>query len=217
MKKIILLMLLLLSPIAYAGEEISLREQIETKLAKDGGFESAILITPPKLHNLEAFELVEYKYAKMPGKVLITLKDAQGELYTVKAKFDEATAVPAPGLDIVRGQKIEESQLTMVKFPKSREPKNVVTSKEMAVGAVAKKNLAAKKFINTYDIIRPSSITKGKGVKMVYISGKLSIEARGIALEQGSINDFIKVRNADSNKSIIAKILNEDTVVVGGK
>lgn len=217
MKKIILLMLLLLSPMAYAGEEISLREQIEAKLAKDGGFESAILIMPPKFHNLESFELVEYKYAKMPGKVLITLKDAQGELYMVKAKFDEAVAVPAPASDIARGQQVAESQLTMVKFPKSRDPQNIVTSKEMAVGAVAKKNLVAKKFINIHDVIRPALITKGKGVKMVYINGKLSIETRGIALEQGSINDFIKVRNADSNKSIVAKILNEDTVVVGGK
>ncbi len=217
MKKLLVFIMLMTFHSAYASDKIPLREQLETLIAKDAGYNDAIVTIPSNFHDLEALELVDYKYIPKSKKILITLKDSQGNIHMVKAKFDEAIMVPTPIHNIPKGSNIQESWVTTIKFPKSKDSKSIVDSKESLLGNTAKKTLIAGKFISTHDIVKLTLMTKGKSVRMVYAGNNINIETRGTTLEQGGINDFIKVRNIDSGKSILAKILDEDTVTVGAR
>jgi len=78
----LLLILFLYSSICNAA---STREDTETKIAHDNGFDHVILIMPS--NRLEKAELVEYRYTEIPGRVIIILKDNNGSTQSIKARF----------------------------------------------------------------------------------------------------------------------------------
>jgi flagella basal body P-ring formation protein FlgA len=208
----LLLILFLYSSICNAA---STREDIETKIAHDNGFDHVILIMPS--NRLEKAELVEYRYTEIPGRVIIILKDNNGATQSIKARFEEAVMVPSPEKDVERSEKIDRDFLTLIKVPKSKAGKSIIVSEDQLIDTVAKRKLYAKKFININDVAKPDIIAKGKEVKMVYNNRSLQIESRGIALEPGTLNSFIKVRTIDSNKSVMAQVFDEETVIIGAR
>lgn len=61
--------------------------------------------------------------------------------------------------------------------------------------------------------LRPH-VRKGKVIDLVAEEAGMRIATKGVAMESGLMNDFIKVRNIASKRDIQAKIINENTVEV---
>jgi flagella basal body P-ring formation protein FlgA len=193
----------------------SVREDIEAKIAHDNGLDNVILIMPN--NRLEKSEFIEYRYTEAPGRLIITFKDNDGSTQTIKARFEEAIMVPSLEKTLESGEKIDPNFLTLIKVAKSKAGKNIITSEDQLTDTIAKRRIHAKKFININDVTKPDIIAKGKEVKMIYSNKSLQIESRAIALESGALNSFIKVRNIDSNKSVMAQVFNEETVIIGAR
>ena len=178
---------------------VNVREDIENMIANDKGFENVILTMPNTFGGFDKYQLVDYKYDQLPKKVIITLKDFNQNILTTKAKFDEAIIIPVSNTIILKGNVINNDQLTEVKYPKIRETKNLIIDNKQLIGLVAKKNLLPLRIITKQDILNPIVVDKGQIVKIVYLKNRISIESKAIALEQGSLDEFIKVRNIEGN------------------
>lgn len=63
-------------------------------------------------------------------------------------------------------------------------------------------------------VISRPDIRSGKLIEVVAQEGNLKISTKGIALQSGSINDFIKIRNMESKRPIEGQIIDENTVKV---
>ena len=61
----------------------------------------------------------------------------------------------------------------------------------------------------------PKVVTKGQATKLVFQSGALIITAIGVPLEDGSVGDWIRVRNTDSGRLVSGVVLKDGSVQVG--
>ena len=81
------------------------------------------------------------------------------------------------------------------------------TRRALTVGTVLTKNMLGK----------PQLVKSGDNVTIVSIAGAVMVKATGQALQGGSAGDVIRVRNLASGKVILARVQDENTVVISVK
>lgn len=64
------------------------------------------------------------------------------------------------------------------------------------------------------NVIAKPDIRTGKVVDIIAEEGNLRVTAKGLALQNGLVNDFIKIRNLESKRPIEGQIIDENTVKV---
>jgi flagella basal body P-ring formation protein FlgA len=82
------------------------------------------------------------------------------------------------------------------------------------VGRALKKNIAQGETIPLNSIADVPIINNGKTVIIVARNAGLRVEARGEALEAGTLGDSIRVRNTTSKTVLRVVVVAEDTVEV---
>lgn len=213
---IALLILLPFSFNAFADEEnSSIRDILESIIAEDNDLRAVIVTLPPNKKDDGSYEFVEFSYDEVTGRITVITKNKKnGHQDTFKARFDEAIFIPTPSVTINRGDIIEASNLTRLKFPKNRNVKGLVTSDKDVIGKVAKRNLRADRPLNINDVTIPIIIEKGDKIKMVYSKNNINIEADGMALESGGKGSTIKARNTASGKNILGTVVDSKTILI---
>ena len=88
---------------------------------------------------------------------------------------------------------------------------------EQLSGMVASHYLASGREITKSMIMMPPAMKIGDKVEIKYSHGAILLTADGVARENGSIGDRIKVTNTLSHRIITATIVNGSTVMIGGK
>ena len=187
---------------------------LEDKIAKECNMENVLLIIPAQSNIHHNAQYVSHSYDQDPSKVSIILRDGSSDAQTIHAKFLEAISIPVLSDHMKKGDALDMQNIKFIKLAKHRDSALMVKDLSSVEGLVARKNINPNKPLMSHDFAKPVAITKGKTVKMMYIKDSLSIETTGTALESGSINDYIKVRNNDGNKVINARVMNEGSVLV---
>ena len=82
------------------------------------------------------------------------------------------------------------------------------------VGMQMRRTVFSGTLLNRFMISRPVIIKQGSNVTIISISGVVSVQTQGQALQSGGVGDVIRVRNLLSGKSMLARIENETTVVI---
>jgi len=82
---------------------------------------------------------------------------------------------------------------------------------------IARGTLPAGRPIKISMLGDPVLIKRGQMARLVFTSGDLVITAMGMAMESGSVGDFIKIRNTDSGVVINGTVLDDGSVRVGGQ
>lgn len=82
------------------------------------------------------------------------------------------------------------------------------------IGHVCKQNVIIHSPFNPHNIELAKIIHKGEKVKMVTNNNNLTISMDGIAINEGTLGDTIKVKNLSSNKIIEAQIAGKKRVTV---
>lgn len=158
------------------------------------------------------FELVSFDMNS--GKTAEVILDVGGMHYKVFATFENARHLVVPLSTIHHGAIITESDLALAKFPVSRYRGEYASSKDLLLGRKTKKVLAANKPIRMSDVKSITVVKSGENVNILYHKGALTIEATGVALEDGGKNEVIRVRNDDTNKTLSGRVLKSKVVLV---
>ncbi len=113
-----------------------------------------------------------------------------------------------------RGQIVTMQDLETVRLPISKLRGKFFEDPKQVIGLAAKRTLRAGKVILATDVSRPVIVKRGNRVLIVAASENLRITVPGIVEQKGAEGDFVRVRNLDSKKVIIAQVKDENTVMV---
>ncbi|HCJ12284.1 MAG: flagella basal body P-ring formation protein FlgA [Verrucomicrobia bacterium GWF2_51_19] len=117
--------------------------------------------------------------------------------------------------DYARGDNLDAGQFEVSSVDLLKLPNGSLVSTDTDVSKYeAVRPIKANGPLMWADIDRIPEVRKGQVVDIVASEGLLKVTAKGIAMENGSGSDFIKVRNIQSKREIHAQILNDKTVKV---
>ena len=128
---------------------------------------------------------------------------------------DNQVELVVPAHDIARGATITENDLTTKLVPVLRASETLVREMQDAAGREAKRALRAGETIRTSDLKRPTLVTKGSTVTMIFEVPGIALTAVGRALAEGGEGDTIAVLNPASYRQVSAVITGPGTVHVG--
>jgi flagella basal body P-ring formation protein FlgA len=119
-----------------------------------------------------------------------------------------------PAHDIARGTAIEDDDLTTKLVP-ALTTGTFIRDAQDVVGREAKRALRTGEFIRTSDLKRPTIVTKGSTVTMIFEVPGIALTSVGRALAEGGEGDTIAVLNPTSYRQVSAIITGPGTVRVG--
>jgi flagellar basal body P-ring formation protein FlgA len=108
-----------------------------------------------------------------------------------------AVAVEHP---VERGQTLKQSDLTILRRPKSEG--GAIANLADAVGLAARHELRPGQPLHSSDLAKPDVVQRNDTVTIVYQAPGIVLTLRGIAQESGAIGDSINVLNADSKRTV---------------
>lgn len=116
--------------------------------------------------------------------------------------------------DINFGQIISKDDIIVVTENKSYFPKDAISSPKDAIGKRATRRIQANQTIDARMVEYPPMINKGDRVIIKAENNLICVTATGEALEEGSLGKEIRVKNINSGKELIAKVIKPDLVEV---
>ncbi len=114
---------------------------------------------------------------------------------------------------LAKGHVISQADLSLVEFPVSKLSNSIVLNVNKAVGMSLKYFVRQGQPLSEAILTLPKLVKKGSVVTIVAQSATISVSAPGEARQDGAKNEFIKVKNLMSQREIVAKVLNENTVM----
>jgi flagella basal body P-ring formation protein FlgA len=115
---------------------------------------------------------------------------------------------------VTRGQLVNQELVDYVLVPANRLAGGFVLDVADLVGQAARRTLHPGRPIRSADLMPPIVLPKNKLVSMVYEVGALRLTARGRTLTDGGAGAVIKVLNIDSNRTVDALVVDDNTVAV---
>jgi len=134
---------------------------------------------------------------------------------SVPVKYKKISYVVFSVVDIRKGEYITREKISLKKY--TGNTRHLFTSLEEILGKKAKINIKADIPIKDYMIVPDYLVQRGSNVKIIYNKGIIHIELIGRALENGQLNQIIKVKNISSGKVIPCKVIGRNQVLfIGG-
>ncbi len=116
----------------------------------------------------------------------------------------ETVAAVAVEHPIERGQIIKQSDLTILRRPKSET--GAISKMAEVIGLAARQELRPGQPLRGADLTKPAVVQRNDTVTIVYQAPGLVLTLRGVAQEAGAIGDSIGVLNADSKRVVQAQV-----------
>lgn len=147
--------------------------------------------------------------------IAVAPDDRPGSVATpIAGRVHELIAVPVLSRRLHRGDVIREQDVDAKLLHADQVGQNAITTVDQVVGKSARRTLMSGRLLNGADIREPQMVTRGSMVIMSYRAANLTITAHGTAREHGMKGDTIRVRNANSGKTVEAVVTGPDSVSV---
>ena len=117
---------------------------------------------------------------------------------------------------MARGDVITPDDVTLLPVP-ARNVSGVFFAAADVIGRRMKTPLSARRPLQTRHLMPSFMIEEESEVLISSGAGGISVDMVGYALENGQFGDWIKVQNASSGKTVMAKVIDEKKVVVIAK
>lgn len=127
---------------------------------------------------------------------------------------DPVLEVPAMVRMLRPGDTISINDVMWIEIPENRRAYDYVHDVDEMLGMAARRTLPPDQPVRYADLTLPLIVEKGEAVTMTIRHGPMTITARGRALDDGAMNDVIRVLNVDSNRTIDATVSGTATVSV---
>ncbi|MFC3150019.1 flagellar basal body P-ring formation chaperone FlgA [Litoribrevibacter euphylliae] len=115
---------------------------------------------------------------------------------------------------ISRGEIITDDHLQTTRIDRSKINGNSVVDASSLIGLAAKRPIRQGKILTSSQFELPKLIERGDGVVIQAVGKGMTVSTAGEALSHGRLGENIRVRNIKSDREIIAKVKDKDTVVV---
>lgn len=138
------------------------------------------------------------------------------EQWRVVLTSDVKVLVPAVHSikSLARGDTLSGSDLQLKKIPYNKLRGQYFASLKALEGRKLKRTLGANKLL-TGNMLEPDFLVrKGDSVLIQASSNSLQVTMSGVALENGSLKDNIRVRNRSSGKVVDARVISEGKVSI---
>lgn len=122
--------------------------------------------------------------------------------------------IPVATRDIRRGNRISENDFHWVTMNEHDLARGVILDAEDITGLTSRRTIRTGQVFHSRDLRVPVVVERGKMVTIRLSTPYMQLSAQGKALENGGTNETIKVVNTLSNKTILATIVDENTVTV---
>lgn len=108
---------------------------------------------------------------------------------------------PVPAERVMRGDVIEERDLVMRPMRRRSVPSNAILDLSELIGMSAKSTLTQGRLVTSNAIEPPVMVEKGGLVTVTLRMRNMQLTARAKAMEDGAMNEVIRVMNTESNRS----------------
>ncbi|MGB3809963.1 MAG: flagellar basal body P-ring formation chaperone FlgA [Parvibaculum sp.] len=110
--------------------------------------------------------------------------------------------VPVLTRDVAPGDVVRSQDVDWIKLPADRVSNNIITAQASLVGMSPRHPLRTGEPLRTSDVQPPVVVAKGATIDMSYVTGSLTLLARGRAIQSGAVGDTIDVVNPRSNRTV---------------
>ncbi|MCE0723085.1 MULTISPECIES: flagellar basal body P-ring formation chaperone FlgA [Legionella] len=115
---------------------------------------------------------------------------------------------------LIKGTRLAKDDIYQAEMDVQRLNHGYFTNQDLLIGQICKQNIGPNNPLSPYNIEAAKLINKGEHVSIVASDSNLTVSMDGIALEEGSLGETIKVRNLSSKKIIEAQITDSKKVNV---
>lgn len=131
--------------------------------------------------------------------------------YTGTAVETVEAAVLARGID--RNEVLKASDVIVERRPKAEVGVDN-TSRDLAVGMQARRQLRAGQALRSADLAKPDLVQRDQAVTLIYESAGLYLTIRGKATESGTEGDVVSVLNLQSKRTVSGVVVGRGQVAV---
>jgi flagella basal body P-ring formation protein FlgA len=132
----------------------------------------------------------------------LPLGDGASRDEVISGRLVEVTYVPVLKDSKRAGDIIRQGDLHWQKMEARRVNRNIMTSPDGITGMAARRSLRADTPIRPTDVERPVVVEKGSTVTLIVDTGAMMLTATGRALENGALNDHIRVVNTSTHITV---------------
>jgi len=214
MRLILTLLMFILPPLAFADE--SFKDKVEKMISEKIGIPDLVVNLSNSyknitIHDTESLDLfIDVDEKKFEIKVFEKAKNKK----LITGKFDKAAYIPVPAVIIESGEEITPQMLESKRIAANEVTSKIISSTDDLVGKFAKKRLMPGKILHVTDVKAKPIVLKGTEVRIVFRKKNLSIESSGVAMEDGAMNDMIRIKNSESGKIVKATVIEANMVMV---
>ncbi len=138
----------------------------------------------------------------LPGYAVV-----EDKTYALSGKILTQVLLPVLKNTIGKDHLITKEDLTWIAIDSAKLKPHIVTSEQQLIGSTPKnKLLKANALIKKNDLQLPFIVKKGALVTLFIETPTLFVTCKGKALENGSLDKMIKVKNSKTNKIIEGKV-----------
>jgi len=192
---------------AYAlpGAELTLTVQLDTPVP---------LELEPFADNARLANLALDKTSGRFSVIALLTSGAPTAQLALSGQVTAMAEVPVLRDMVTRGQLVNQELIDYALLPANRLGGGIVLDAADLVGQAARRTLHPGRPVRSADLMAPIVLPKNKLVAMVYEVGALRLTARGRTLTEGGAGAVIKVLNIDSNRTVDALVVDNNTVAV---
>ncbi|WP_419909651.1 flagellar basal body P-ring formation chaperone FlgA [Hoeflea sp.] len=115
---------------------------------------------------------------------------------------------------IYPGETVEAHMLEMVRVTNPNIRRDYASSMDQVEGMVARKTLLPGRVVPVSSVRQPFAVERGSMVTMVFSQNGLTITAPGSPMKNGSVGDFIRVRNVNTGVMVSGTVMADGTIRV---
>jgi len=163
-------------------------------------------------------QMADFSMQPAGGTFTALLKISGGtaapQTVTLRGVAERMVRLPVLKRSMKAGDIIGENDITWATEKASTMRRDAVREVSALVGATPRRSLGAGQLIGDQDLQMPLLVARGDLVTMVYRQNGMFLTVRGRALEDGAMNQVIKVTNTNSNRQLQAQVTNAKEVTV---
>jgi flagella basal body P-ring formation protein FlgA len=154
-----------------------------------------------------------------PGHLGIDYRSIAGSdevRFQLRAIADEWRTIPVATRPLTKGMIISGGDIQLQRVNGTSVGRDAVENLGDLVGRTVTKDIGQGEMFRSNSVATPALVASGSKVTLLVRHKRLEASASGIALEAGALGQEIRVRNQQSNKIVTGKVIEADTVLVGG-
>ena len=161
----------------------------------------------PGMAKIEAIPFTSSENGRMRFQMRVGTKGAEEIRFNVQANVDEWIEVPVASRPLGRGEVVRDDDVIRARMNARKLPRDAAHREDGVVGFEMSQSVGYGEVFRRAMLKIPPVVKNGSRVTLQYSSGLLEATATGVALEEGIVNQMIKVRNLRSKKVVSGKVI----------